>query len=239
MAHDLGFEVLLKIRDESPADPIALVAKVAVRFILAIGDPTSPEIGFDLPALDLYQRTDDQSVDTWGDASQTGGSASAHDPHENGFRLVGERMGGANAVGSDPPGRFPEEFVTALPGRLFDIQAVLSGICPDALPPHINGEPELPGRQDDEAFVFLGAAAETVVEMGDGKSERILLSKLQERGEKGHGIRAARTAHDNLVPSLEKAMMSDRLFDLRKEHRLTLVFPRFLQEEQDPALGGA
>ena len=142
---DVGIVVLLQVRNQRPADPVAGEALVRIRGILPKSDTALGGIGLDRGTLEGQQGPQITSIAQQLHASQAGGPAPAQKTQEHGFRLITGLVSQSDFLTSHFPGHLVEEPVAQRTRRLFERQALSASVLSDIEPTPGTGQPTPPG----------------------------------------------------------------------------------------------
>jgi hypothetical protein len=183
-----GLKSPFEKRQEFRADAGTQAAGIAVGRVFAPSVAAKAEVRAQLVAAEFEQGAKDQPG--FGvNAGEPGKAGAPKNVGENGFGLVVGSVGDGDVVEMSAPGEAFEEGVAAAAGGVFKIGVLALGLPPDVFVRDEKRKIMAGGQRGHKFFVGVGgAAAQFVIEVGDGKDDAERLAEFEEKEEQSHGI---------------------------------------------------
>jgi hypothetical protein len=183
-----GLKSAFKKRQEFHADAGTQTAGIAVGRVFAPSLAAKAEIRAQLVAAEFEQGAEDYPG--FGvNAGKPGKAGAPQNVGEDGFGLVVGRVGDGNVVEMSGAGEAFEEGVASAAGSVFKIGALAPGLPFDVFVRDEKRKIMAGGKRGHKFFVGLGgAAAQFVIEVGDGKDDAERFAEFEEKKEQSHGI---------------------------------------------------
>jgi len=172
---------------------------------------SGPEVGAEVGAAECEERADYVSGDGV-DATEACEAGASQDVSENGFSLIVGGVGYGDSGGVPCGDELIEEGVTRSAPSVFEIGFVAFSICGDIGAPSVEGEGMFRGEGGDEFLVGVGsAAAELMIEVGDGEDDAELRAEFQQQVEERDGVGATGDGDGYSIARLEELASADFL----------------------------
>jgi len=126
------------------------------------------------------------------DAGETGDTGTAEKVSQHRFGLIVGGVSGGDTAGVAASGDLRKKLVTRAASSVFEIGFLVARFGSNICAGDMKGEIVKRGELGDEFLVGIGsAAAQTVIEVGDGEHQAALFADFEEKSEKGHRVGAS------------------------------------------------
>jgi hypothetical protein len=214
MLHDGGLKTLLEQRDQIFANVGAGPCGVAIGGIFAPGLFFCAEVRAQIGTAQCKERADNGAgvARHRVNSAKSGEAGAAKDVSEHGFGLIVGGVGYGDSGGVAGGDKLIEKGVTRAAPGVFEIGLVPFGVYGDIGAPGVEGEGVFRGEGGDEFFVCVGgAAAELMIEVGDGEDDPEFSAELQQQVEKRDRVGSRGDGDSYAVAGLERLAGADFL----------------------------
>jgi hypothetical protein len=183
-----GLESLFEKRQEFRADAGTQAAGIAVGRVFAPSLAAKAEVRAQLVAAEFEQGAEDHPG--FGvNAGEPGKAGAPKNVGEDGFGLVVGSVGDGDVVETSGAGEAFEEGVAGAAGSVFKIGVLAPGLAFDVFVRDEKRKIMAGGKRGHKSFVGVGgAAAQFVIEVGDGKDDAERFTEFEEKKKQSHGI---------------------------------------------------